>query len=294
MKNDEVDLTISKQVVINADIRFKRLVRIDGRFEGKLIPAADASIIVTRRGHYLGDIIGLNLAYIDGKVEGNIYVHALELGPHANVCGNIMCRRIVIAGHAKYTGDLNVSPSNSIPPPPQPPQINPLPPSEPETLDETGTDQVKEVHLVEDDDAACSVEEKRREATPPPDEMIATPIAPPRKTNALIIHEPQVDLLANSGLWAEIESDESAQEQVLAIEKLCTWIESNGSKLDHITVLLDIHYVRHACFVYRASFSSSPLVMLIFYVETRVERWSFLETRESLREHRFHRICRAS
>lgn len=246
-QNDEVDLTISKQVIINADIRFKRLVRIDGRFEGKLIPSIDASIIITRRGHYLGDIVGLNLAYIDGKVEGNISVHALELGPHANVCGNILCKRIVIAGHSNFTGELNVSPSNIIPPPPPvPTQQTAI--NHPESGDDDDDDTAlaaKEAHLVEDDDKACASiapPQSDNSSNADTDVTKSLPIVP-RKTSALIIHEPQVDLLASSKLWPEIESPESAEEQIQSIQRLATWIQNEGSALGHILVLLDIHYV---------------------------------------------------
>lgn len=246
LQNDEVDLTISKMVVINADIQFKHLLRIDGRFEGKLIPNVGASVIVTQRGHYLGDIIGLDLAYVDGKVEGDISVNALELGPHANVCGNILCKRIVIAGHAKFSGELNVTPSNIIPPPPAPPTSALT--TEPETVDEQdGSDIAKELHLVEDDEMACAVPPRIIDETAESDssdlhESFSAPL--PRKSSALIIYEPQVDLLAQSDLWPELESQESAKEQLSALDRLCDWITREGEYLDHILVLLDIHYVR--------------------------------------------------
>lgn len=203
---------------------------------------------MTRKGHYLGDIVGLNLAYIDGKVEGDIAVHFLELGPHANICGNILCKRIIVAGHARYTGDVKVSPSNAIPPPPQPSSDHsPVEerPEQPVTHEDHHV--VRELHLVEDDDQACaphlaaSKEGDDSTKDSPISETKAQ--APPRKSTLLFVFEPQLDLAPDSALWSK-RADGKPEKGSGSINTLSNWIVSNATKIDHIVVLLDIHYVR--------------------------------------------------
>jgi cytoskeletal protein CcmA (bactofilin family) len=55
------------------------------------------------------------LVYINGNVEGDISVYRLSLGPSAIVFGNVTCQQIEMSSSAKFTGQLNVSPTIVIP-----------------------------------------------------------------------------------------------------------------------------------------------------------------------------------
>lgn len=66
-------------------------------------------------GQFKGHLKGLGLVYINGKVQGDITVHKLSLGPKAEVTGNITCQQIEMSSQAKVNGNLKISPSTEIP-----------------------------------------------------------------------------------------------------------------------------------------------------------------------------------
>lgn len=63
----------------------------------------------------MGNIIGIGLVYIDGKVEGEIRVAKLMLGPNASVHGDIHCQKLYVMGSASIEGNLNVCPDLELP-----------------------------------------------------------------------------------------------------------------------------------------------------------------------------------
>jgi hypothetical protein len=184
------------------------------------------------------------MVYIDGKVEGSISANFVELGPYANVCGDIVCKRIRMDGHACYIGDLNVSPSNSIDP------------------------MVEEEHLVIDDDQVSTIsfpkegeQKQKQEEEFSSNSSLNKAISPvkPKKPKALLfIHEPQKDFIKNSGKWYTNqtsplefkENDQNEHENDLKkFENLANWIITMKDHLDHIVISLDVHYVR-VCFCF--------------------------------------------
>jgi cytoskeletal protein CcmA (bactofilin family) len=74
-------------VEIKGTLRFQRLLRIDGNFEGELL--AEGKLIVGPTGCVKANI-DLEEAFISGKVIGNITVK----------------KRLVLRGKAEVTGDI--------------------------------------------------------------------------------------------------------------------------------------------------------------------------------------------
>ena len=73
-----------------------------------------ASLLLCKGGSFIGNIFGLQIAYIDGKVKGDIFVENVALGPNAVVFGNITCKAIQMSATARISGLLDVSISNDI------------------------------------------------------------------------------------------------------------------------------------------------------------------------------------
>lgn len=109
------DMVVAPSVVIKADVKFTRLLRVEGTIEGKVIAPRTACLVLCKTGIFKGNLCGLGTVYINGKVEGDITVERLALGPAAVVTGNISCRSIEMTGKAQILGQLNVSPNLILP-----------------------------------------------------------------------------------------------------------------------------------------------------------------------------------
>lgn len=73
-----------------------------------------ASLLLCKGGSFVGNIFGLQVAYIDGKLKGDIFVENVSLGPNAIIFGNITCKSIQISPTARLSGLLDVSTNNDI------------------------------------------------------------------------------------------------------------------------------------------------------------------------------------
>jgi cytoskeletal protein CcmA (bactofilin family) len=85
--DEEPETIIAEGVSIKGSITFKKLVRIDGSFEGELI--SSGKVIVGPKGSLKANI-NLEEAFISGKVTGDITVK----------------RRLVLRGRAEVRGDI--------------------------------------------------------------------------------------------------------------------------------------------------------------------------------------------
>lgn len=162
------------------------------------------------------------MAYIDGKVEGNVSVNHLELGPNAFIYGNIFCKKLHMSGTSKLIGDMNVNPTNDIP-------MNNVP---------NGDDGE---HLVVDDDQACDPVYDKPLTIDSQSFSNAIEVTPSRLKNILYIMEPQVDFVIGGKWNTGLQDGEAAQE---ALEALSRFIQNQVEAIDKIVLLLDVHYVR--------------------------------------------------
>jgi cytoskeletal protein CcmA (bactofilin family) len=229
-------MIISKSAHVVGDIKFNRLLRIEGDTKGKIIAPNDASLVVSRGGSFSGDLVGLGTVYIDGKVHGNVRVARLFLGPHAIVRGDIYCKQMSVAATASIIGQLHVSPKVNI----------------------TNEQIHRDSHIVEDASPHSSL---NTAIEPSPDidspsssevnlnrqnEHLAretstvgpeAEIVAPRTRNWLIIFEPQADFFSG-GQWSGTSSDEM-------LSRITLFLATNIEYIDRIVILLDVHYVSH-------------------------------------------------
>ncbi len=106
---EEIPETIIAQgVSIKGTLAFKRLVRIDGEFEGELL--SSGKVIVGPTGSMTANI-DLEEAFIAGKVVGDIKVKKrVVIRGRAEVRGNITAPLISVDEGVLLVGALNISP----------------------------------------------------------------------------------------------------------------------------------------------------------------------------------------
>ena len=104
------DSVVAKNIEINGDISFNRLLKIDGKFEGSLISRGD--MIVGEKGLCIGNVTTLRQVIVDGgQILGNVIVDELVLRGSAIIKGDITCKFIEIIGNGcSIFGRLNVQP----------------------------------------------------------------------------------------------------------------------------------------------------------------------------------------
>lgn len=265
------EMVIAKNVVVKADVRFHRLLRVEGSIEGKALAPPEAAMVICENASFLGDISGLGPVYIDGYVRGNIFVDNLGLGPHAVIEGSIFCKRVEVAGNAIIQGQLHISKSTDIPAnhayrpnlhlveeqrlsdseddeddnTPKSPLVKKQPSPQRHHHHDEQEDQPEEESQLEAEGEQEEVDTPAEEskAAPQEEEAPAQPLKESlkRKKNVaetvLTIFEPQADFYPGGNWYTRpIPSDDT-------IERLSTFIVEQQQKLDRIVVFLDIHSV---------------------------------------------------
>jgi cytoskeletal protein CcmA (bactofilin family) len=106
-QEEEPETVIAENVEIKGSLKFEKLLRIDGTFEGEL--HSSGKLVVGPKGSVKADI-DLEEAYISGKVEGNITVKTrLVLRGRAEVHGNISAPLCSVDEGVSIVGEMNVS-----------------------------------------------------------------------------------------------------------------------------------------------------------------------------------------
>jgi len=106
---DEMPETIiGENVIVKGEVKFDRLLRINGICTGKLI--SQGNLVIGPTGKVVGNIDNMGSILVDGRVEGNINVEVVSLRNRAQVFGNITCKSITIDPEVIIAGKLNINP----------------------------------------------------------------------------------------------------------------------------------------------------------------------------------------
>ena len=98
---------------ITGDIKCNGDVRIDGMLKGNL--STKGKVVIGETGMAKGEVICKN-ADISGKMEGKVSVsELLSLKPSSIITGDIITSRLAIEPGAKFTGNCNMSGTDSNP-----------------------------------------------------------------------------------------------------------------------------------------------------------------------------------
>ena len=101
---------VGSGTVVSGDAEFKGMLRIDGRFTGR-VRSEKGSLIVSAGGVVEADV-AVASAKINGTVNGDIVAtEKLELGRSARVTGNIQTPALVIDDGAVFEGSCRMRPA---------------------------------------------------------------------------------------------------------------------------------------------------------------------------------------
>jgi cytoskeletal protein CcmA (bactofilin family) len=111
LEREEPDTTLGEGVVFKGELTFKRLLRIDGQFEGELV--SDGKLIIGPTGVVKSNI-RMCEAIIEGRVEGNVTVtNRLELRREAEVVGDIKAALLSVDEGVSVVGHVAVTPKQA-------------------------------------------------------------------------------------------------------------------------------------------------------------------------------------
>lgn len=107
--NAAPESVVGTEVVISGELTFDKLLKIDGRFEGKIVTKG-GNLIIGPSGVLVGDVNNVSSMLVEGKVTGNILVETLLLRGDAVVHGDVSCKSITIDPKVVICGNVNVHP----------------------------------------------------------------------------------------------------------------------------------------------------------------------------------------
>ncbi len=91
-------------LTFTGEVRFKSMLRIDGKFSGQVI-SSDGTLIVSNGAQVTKAVINVAVAKINGTVEGDINAtKELVLGRTASVTGKVSTRALIIEEGARFNG----------------------------------------------------------------------------------------------------------------------------------------------------------------------------------------------
>lgn len=93
---------------MKGELSFDQLLRIDGKFEGKLV--STGNLIVGDQGALIGDVEGMNELYCEGKIIGNINVKRLELKSSGFIYGDVCAVKAQLDEGCIVVGSMNLNP----------------------------------------------------------------------------------------------------------------------------------------------------------------------------------------
>ena len=109
MKNDDAEIKayMGEDTVFNGSLNFDGTVRIDGKFEGKVI--TEDTLIIGETGHLMAEIIAGTVICM-GRVEGTIVASKkVEIHSSSKVLGNIKSPAIDIELGGILDGNCDMS-----------------------------------------------------------------------------------------------------------------------------------------------------------------------------------------
>lgn len=111
MGNESIT-NLTADVEIKGTIKFNKVMRIDGKFEGEIV-ANEGELIVGKTGLVKASV-RVKKAAIDGRVDGNIIAsEKVELKQKAQLIGDLQSKTLVIEEGVVFVGKCNVNPEGA-------------------------------------------------------------------------------------------------------------------------------------------------------------------------------------
>ena len=111
---DENTTNLTTDVDIKGTIKFGKVMKIEGKFEGELI-SNEGELIIGKTGEIKANVKVKN-ATVEGRVDGNILAsEKVELKQKAHLIGDLQARTLVIEEGVVFVGQCNVNPNGTKP-----------------------------------------------------------------------------------------------------------------------------------------------------------------------------------
>ncbi len=110
--SDNNSTILTQDVEIKGTIKFDKVMKVDGKFEGEMV-TNDGELIVGKTGTVKANVKVKN-ASIEGRLDGNIVAsEKVELKHKAQLLGDLQARTLVIEEGVVFVGQCNVNPDGS-------------------------------------------------------------------------------------------------------------------------------------------------------------------------------------
>jgi nicotinamidase/pyrazinamidase len=101
------DMVIGADVDLKGEISFERFIRVEGTFEG-VLTCDNGCVYVGPTGKVIANLIGCDIVIIEGSVKGNIQAEHLIIRGDALIEGNIEGQSVEMGPHAQLDGQMKV------------------------------------------------------------------------------------------------------------------------------------------------------------------------------------------
>ena len=104
------DSIIGQGSLVQGTVTFQKLLRLDGRFEGKLI--STGTVIIGPTGVLQGDLMSATLLTVEGggRLLGNVTADKVILKGKSTVQGDVTCKGMQMDIEALLMGNVNIHP----------------------------------------------------------------------------------------------------------------------------------------------------------------------------------------
>jgi cytoskeletal protein CcmA (bactofilin family) len=104
------ETVISSDAIFKGSIKFKGILRVDGKFSGDM--HSQGTLLVGKTGEVKATVKAESVV-IEGKVNGNIHAdNKVELKANAKLFGDIKASRLMIEEGVSFVGNCDVNPAN--------------------------------------------------------------------------------------------------------------------------------------------------------------------------------------
>lgn len=105
---------LTTDVDIKGTIKFDKVMKIEGKFEGEMV-TNEGELIVGKTGAVKANVKVKN-AIIEGRLDGNVSAaEKVELKQKAQLIGDLQARTLVIEEGVIFVGQCNVNPNGTKP-----------------------------------------------------------------------------------------------------------------------------------------------------------------------------------
>ncbi|MHC4267093.1 MAG: bactofilin family protein [Planctomycetota bacterium] len=110
--SDNSTTILTPDVEIKGTIKFDKIMKVDGKFEGEMV-TNEGELIVGKTGTVKANVKVKN-ASIEGRLDGNLVAaEKVELKHKAQLLGDLQARTLVIEEGVVFVGQCNVNPDGT-------------------------------------------------------------------------------------------------------------------------------------------------------------------------------------